>query len=823
MANDLLISIGIGAALKGSFNAVFGRAEKTVDALGREIDGATKRQERFGTVLQRSMARSHTNLGKAVRQYQAMGKAIDAAKRSQLSLSASIEKQRAAKEWRSQRRGDIAESAAHTAVVGGAVYKALQIFSRQEDAATDLKLTMMQADGTFGEFSKVLKQAKKLGQALPGTPEAFTRLAQALKEQGMSDKVLLGGGLENAAKLNVLMNMGQAEGGEFFMKLTEAHGLKSSELDAAADITQRAYTAYGLKKDDMFESMKMYAPSLSTLGLEGLGNYEKLMAVQGIGAQKGLEGSRFGSNFSMMLSQMSKGPQMMEQAKRGMKAEAQGILDEAGIAFEFFDKKGKFKGIEGMVDELEKLNVIKEKFGEQAALDIAGAMFGEEAKRVALIIAAKGRKGYEENIKLMKRQADLNAKIAVKTSTFSAAMEQLFGVVELTAATFGSSFAPEIKSFANTAQGFIENTLEPWIANNKGLIKGTLGVVGGLLAAKTSILILGYAFSGLISPFRSVIIGGKKLWATYRLFNLLRFSGLSKGAVILRMFGFSTKNATKMATGLGKGLGKLKGGFKQVGNAVLFLGRALFMNPIGLIIGVIAGGAYLIYKYWTPISGFFKGIWGKVTDYFSNTWELLKSDTTAGLLKIGGDILDWSPVGLFYKVFASVMDYFGVEMPDSLSGFMSKTFNQIKAEVLSWSPLEWFESIFSGAFDWVDKKLDAMANSWNSFKSWIGFGDDKDSETSGSSKAAPKAPNNGVWGSTMVRSLQGLAPMVSQATTQHNNSRVNVSFAPNITVDGGGNEQAVRKQVDIAMLNSKVEFERLFNDMMDQRQRRAYS
>ena len=29
------------------------------------------------------------------------------------------------------------------------------------------------------------------------------------------------------------------------------------------------------------------------------------------------------------------------------------------------------------------------------------------------------------------------------------------------------------------------------------------------------------------------------------------------------------------------------------------------MNPIGLVITAIAGAAYLIYRYWEPIKGFF--------------------------------------------------------------------------------------------------------------------------------------------------------------------------------------------------------------------------
>jgi hypothetical protein len=39
------------------------------------------------------------------------------------------------------------------------------------------------------------------------------------------------------------------------------------------------------------------------------------------------------------------------------------------------------------------------------------------------------------------------------------------------------------------------------------------------------------------------------------------------------------------------------------------LGAALLTNPIGWVGLAISAYAFLIYKYWKPISGFFKGLW----------------------------------------------------------------------------------------------------------------------------------------------------------------------------------------------------------------------
>ncbi|MEM5527174.1 hypothetical protein, partial [Enterobacter hormaechei] len=40
--------------------------------------------------------------------------------------------------------------------------------------------------------------------------------------------------------------------------------------------------------------------------------------------------------------------------------------------------------------------------------------------------------------------------------------------------------------------------------------------------------------------------------------------------------------------------------------AVLWIGRALLMNPIGLAITAVAAAAYLIYRNWGAVSSWFK-------------------------------------------------------------------------------------------------------------------------------------------------------------------------------------------------------------------------
>lgn len=142
------------------------------------------------------------------------------------------------------------------------------------------------------------------------------------------------------------------------------------------------------------------------------------------------------------------------------------------------------------------------------------------------------------------------------------------------------------------------------------------------------------------------------------LLTVARYSGLFLRGVTMAL-GAPLMMVARGGLFLGKILGgTLLFGLKLAGQAVLWLGRALLMNPIGLLITGIALGAYLIYRYWEPIKGFFSGLWTEI-----------KAGFNGGLSGIVGLIINFSPLGLFYRAFAGVMSYFGIELPGKFSEF----------------------------------------------------------------------------------------------------------------------------------------------------------
>ena len=112
--------------------------------------------------------------------------------------------------------------------------------------------------------------------------------------------------------------------------------------------------------------------------------------------------------------------------------------------------------------------------------------------------------------------------------------------------------------------------------------------------------------------------------------------------------------------------------FGAVALAAKGMSMALLTNPITWIVLAIAGAAFLIYKNWAPISAFFVGIWNTIKTAFNG-----------GITGISALIINWSPIGLFYSAFASVLSWFGIDLPAKFTGFGAMILEGLKNGILS--------------------------------------------------------------------------------------------------------------------------------------------
>lgn len=152
-----------------------------------------------------------------------------------------------------------------------------------------------------------------------------------------------------------------------------------------------------------------------------------------------------------------------------------------------------------------------------------------------------------------------------------------------------------------------------------------------------------------------------------------------------------------LARGLGLGVTALR----AFGSAAMLAGRAMLMTPIGLaitaVVAVIAGAAYLIYRNWKPISGFFAGLWEGTREAFSSAvgWitQFLMNWTPVGFIADHWNDLKAITVASWALIKAGI-----VLAAESVSEFFM-TWTLVGIIVRHWDDIK---TAAGGAWDWIE-------------------------------------------------------------------------------------------------------------------------
>lgn len=385
--------------------------------------------------------------------------------------------------------------------------------------------------------------------------------------------------------------------------------------------------------------------------------------------------------------------------------------------------------------------------------------------------------------------------------------------------TLGEQLTPAIVTAVDKILPCV-TVLGSWIKANPQLVAGIAGVVTGLIAFKSFLFILRMGLNLLATPFVSVWKGFVTLLSQWVLLQ----STFSQGSRIRRLAGLMgrlSRGALRLGAVLGGGLVR---GLMIAGRAVLFIGRALMLNPIGLLITGIAVGAFLIYRYWGPISAWFKARWADIKQAFSG-----------GIAGVAALIINWSPVELFYKAFAGVMRYFNIELPANFTDFGRNLIEGLVGGIRSKLTAA-RESIteFGGSIkSWFSETLGINSPS----RVFMGFGDNiVEGAAIGIRRTTPKTRSaTSDWLAALLQAGSGLAlpglpgwrpapipsvpngarPMGHGTTGQ---GGIVVHFSPNIVLDG--RSQAPGSAVQQALSLGAHELEQMLARVLQQQQRR---
>jgi TP901 family phage tail tape measure protein len=571
-------------------------------------------------------------------------------------------------------RDSLARNGAGMAAAGGAMVAAtgapLAAFAQAEDAATGLKVAMMNARGEVPQaFADINKLATALGDKLPGTTADYQNMMTMLIRQGMSSQAILGGLGKATAYLGVQLKMPTEEAAAFASKMQDATRTSEKDMMGLMDVIQKGFYL-GVDQNNMLQAFTKMSPALDILKKKGLEGAKALAPLVVMADQTGMAGEAAGNAYRKVF-------QMALDAKKIAKAGKEG-----GIGLDFTNGKGEFGGIEKMLGQLQKLKGLST----QKRLSVIKTIFGDDAEtlQVVSLMIDKGVAGYNEVQGKMAAQADLQKRVNEQLGTLKNLWDAASGTFVNTLAAFGSALAPDIKQLVNFI-GDLAGKTSAWSAAHPELSKWLMRIVGGagLLLAVLGGLTM--AAAAVLTPFTMISKGLSAFSTTAKIFTS-GFTLISKG--------FSTfSRAAKIVTT----------GFTLIRTAVTTTTAFLAANPIVLAIGaivlVIAGIAYLIYKYWEPIKAFFMGVWAYIDSafkkypilnyifpiigaarlliqnwdtvkaFFAGIWAEIKTAFSGGIGGISTLITNWSPLGLFYSAFAKVMGYFGIELPGKFSEF----------------------------------------------------------------------------------------------------------------------------------------------------------
>ncbi|ECS6408044.1 phage tail tape measure protein [Salmonella enterica subsp. enterica serovar Poona] len=661
MSGQFSVGVVIGGMIGSTFRSAMSGTRRALDSLN---DTSRRLQERQDNLTQKIARYGHLgtssmqNLNNAL---QRVGRTMEQVERQQRRLSAASATSDALKANRMALYGQGAETYAIGRTLGAPVMASVKQYASFESQLRDISVT--------GDLDA--KQERAIGQAIRQASLKVNQLQESLMggvgqlvadgmapEQAATFAGMLGkAATATKADMTDLAKMTYAFSDA--LKITDAKELEQTFGMAA---TGAKLGSFELK--DMAKALPGMAKAFAARGITGKEAIMQIVSSLEVGKGSG-SAEEAVTNMSNWLAAMGRGDTIQKYGKAGVDYQgsmqsyvAQGFSQyEASlmIANRFIDGKGK-----AFLQQWNRAKDSGDQEGQQKLMESFGLaeVFTDIQTVNHLLSMRQGWDKYLSNKQEMKSpaaQSTLSTDFTKQNDTIEAQWRRTQVGFNEAAISIGESLRPALIQLGETFIPLIDS-VGKWIAANPQLVSGTIKVVGALLAFKMATIGLKLGLNLLISPFVNVWKNAILLRANWLRLTLALGEG---GKLRWLVTGFSS--VAKGAGTLGRVLaGSLVRGIMLVGRAVLWMGRALLMNPIGLAITAVAAAAYLIYRNWGAVSGWFKQRWADIKTAFNG-----------GIVGIGKLLMNWSPVGLLYKAFAAALKYLGVDLPAKFTDFGS--------------------------------------------------------------------------------------------------------------------------------------------------------
>lgn len=662
---------------------------------------------------------------------------------------------------------------------GASLAYPVKSFADLEEAATRLKSVMLKDGGILdaATFNKVSKEAEQLGNELPGTTADFYSMFETLINGGVSAQSILNGTGRSAAYLATALKIPYEEAAMSAAKLKQATGVTDQKMMEFMDTIARM-KQFNVSATEMEYAFGRSSGSLKTLGIQGLDASKKMGTLFAMMIQGGLSGETVGTGMTSILNSFydTKKMDKFNSAAASM-----------GMAFDFVDEKtGKFKGVENMVAQFDKIKALNPQQANSLIMALTGG--GQDANMVKILVD-NGIAGFNKYQRSMAGQATLNQKVELQMKTLKAQWEAATGTFSNSMAKVGQKLQPILINLINRL-----NKLSDWISKfvdkHPKLTAMIVGGVAGFAALATVAGGLGLMISGVTKTV-SLITTGFKFFA-----NTLKYASMA---------------------------------IQFVGQAIRIVSMIMMANPILLIITLIATAALLIYKYWDKIKAFFINLWAKIKEIFMSflhwvlNWPIMKP--------VKMIIENWDKIKAFFKnLWPNIKQYF-MDFMNWITGIPGRMYEAGKNMV---------KSIWEGMKSMVMKPINLIKDMVKKVRDFLPFSPAKEGALRDIHKirlvetiadTIKPGPMVKAMRSTTAAAMMAATPMSSPATalpisagggsTTNNGGGVHITYAPVITIGGGG-DQATKDSFAALLQKHKADIMKLVAEEVRKSNRTNY-
>lgn len=801
MASGFSLGITIGASVGGAVAGIKS-VKSSLDVLDKTVKGLAARQSLLGETLQNPLRMSRKRVGELRREYDQLGQTIAKINRKR-SLVADLQQQKQAHYDR--RRAIKDEFWGAAGAVAGVAFP-VKLAVEFESAMADVK-KVVDFD-TPKQFKEMEQDILRLTRTIPMAGAELAKITASGGQLGVARKDLPKF-TETIAKMSVAFDMAADQAGDSMAKLANVYQIPIDQIGKLGDAVNHLSNSSPAKAGDIINTLGRVGGVAKQFGLTEIQTTSLSNAFISLGKTPEIAGTAING----MLTKL------MTADKQG--AKFQKALKNMGMESKDLKKAIKENGEQALMDFLKQVGKLPKENQMGALVDLFGLEYADD---VAVLVS--GLETYKKSINELKKTSkdgkpafigSMDKEFAARSATTANNWQIFKNSLTEIGITAGSVLLPALNQLMTTIRPII-NSFADWASKNPEVVSALVHLAAGFAALKVGGLMfrfVGNELSGLMVSFRLA----KALLGVDWLATVIRFkSGIG---ALARIFGVVKTAATLLGSGL------------------MSLGRFLLMSPIGIALALLGVAAYLLYKNWDGVVGGAKALWqdlsnfisgvvNSIASFFGTCWERIKAFFNSGIGNISEQIINWSPLGLFYQSFASVMSWFGVQLPSSFTQFGTNIIQGL------WNGLK---SKFEAVKAWFAEKAASLKQTFagvmgihspsrvfRRFGGWMMEGLQIGLDKGAASPVASVANTAGRLKSSFAEHMGQMAARVSSGRAAFADARsslstggMTINYNPTINAPGGNPQQ-----IEAALQIGLREFEAMFRRMMEDKARRAY-